>query len=82
MAEASTKEAEVAREERRVFRRVQIAQDFLLVVPFRPSNFKTNLFEMNLPDTKLFDLVLRDIVIENDHAAVFFRLPQLRCHGS
>jgi hypothetical protein len=73
MAETSTKEAEVTREERGLFRRMQVTQDFLLVVPFRASDFKPDLFEVNLPATKLLDLVLRDIVIENDHAAVFFR---------
>ena len=50
-----------------------MTENFLLVVPFRPTDRKTNLLEMNLPATQLLDLILWDVVIEDDHAAVFFR---------
>ena len=53
---------------------MEVAQNFLLVVPFRASHFKPNLLEMNFPTTQLLDLILRNVVIENDHAADFFRL--------
>ena len=46
----------------------------MLVVPLRTSHFKPNLLEVNLPATQLPDLILWDVVIKNDHAAVFFRL--------
>ena len=73
MAKPAAKEAEVARKERRVFRFVQVAQEFLLVIPFGTTYLKPNLPKVNLPFAELLGLVLGDVVIEDDHAAVFFR---------
>jgi len=45
-----------------------------MIFNFKASHFKTNLLEVNFPATQLLDLIPWDVVIENDHAAVFFRL--------
>lgn len=73
MAKPASKEAEVTRKERRLFRCVQVAEYFLLVIPFGTSDLKSDLPEVNLPEAKLLYLILGDVVIEDDHAAVFLR---------
>jgi hypothetical protein len=73
MAEPTAKETEVTCEERRLFSCVQVPQEFLLVIPFGTSYFKTDLPEVNLPEAELLGLILWDVVIEDDHAAVFLR---------
>jgi hypothetical protein len=73
VAKAAAKEAEVTRKERRLFGCVQVAEYFLLVIPFGTSDLKSDLPEVNLRETKLLDLILGDVVIDDDHAAVFLR---------
>jgi hypothetical protein len=73
MTKPPAKEPQVSREERRLFRSMQIAQQFLLVVPFRTTNLKPNLPKVNFANPKLVRLIQRDVVIEDVHAAVFLR---------
>jgi hypothetical protein len=73
VAKPAAKEAEITRKERRLFRCVQVAKYFLLVIPFGTPDLKADLPEVNVPEAKLMDLILWNVVIEDDHAAVFFR---------
>jgi hypothetical protein len=73
MAKTPPKEAEVTRKERCLFRCVQVAEYFLLVIPFGTPYLKSDLPEVNLREPKLLDLIIGDVVIEDDHAAVFLR---------
>ena len=73
MAEPAAKEAEITRKESDFPRGVQVAEYFLLIIPFGTTDLKPDLLEMNFPETKLLDLILRNVVIEDDHAAVFLR---------
>jgi hypothetical protein len=73
VAKTAAKEAEITCKERRLFRCVQVAKYFLLVIPFGTSDLKPDLPEVNLPKAELLGLILGDVVIEDDHAAVFLR---------
>jgi hypothetical protein len=73
VAEPAAKEAEITCKERPLFRCVQVAEYLLLVIPFGTSDLKPNLPEVNLPEAELLDLILGNIVIEDDHAAVLLR---------
>ena len=77
MAKPTAKEAEVTRKERRLFRCVQVAEYFLLIIPFGTSYLKTDLPEVNLREAELPNLILGNVVIEDDHAADFLRLISL-----
>lgn len=74
MPKPTSKEAEITCKERRLFRGVQVAKYFLLIIPFGTADLKPDLPEVNFPEAKLLGLVLWDVVIEDDHAAVFLRL--------
>jgi hypothetical protein len=50
---------------------MQKPENLLLIVPLGTPNFKANLAEMNPAATQLFGLVMGDVVIQYDHAAVF-----------
>jgi hypothetical protein len=56
MAKPTAKEAEVTCKERCLLRRVEVAEYFLLVIPFWTSDFKTDLAEVNLPEAKFVGL--------------------------
>ena len=73
MAEPTAKEAAITRKESDFSRGVQVADYFLLIIPFGTSDLKPDLLEMNFPETKLLDLILGNVVIEDDHAAVLLR---------
>lgn len=73
MAKPTSKEAEIACKERRLFRSVQVAEYLLLIIPFGTSELKPDLPKVNFPEAKLPDLILGNIVIEDDHAAVLLR---------
>jgi hypothetical protein len=73
MAKPPSKESEIARKERRLFRNLQVAEYFLLVIPFGTAHLKPDLPKVNLPEAELLDLILGNIVIEDDHAAVLLR---------
>lgn len=71
MAQSGTKETEIASEKRYLSYPVQVTQDLLLVIPFWPAHLKADLLKVNAPAAQSFRFVLRNIVVENDHAAVF-----------
>jgi hypothetical protein len=73
VAKPAAKEAEVTCKERGLFCGVQVAEYFLLVIPFGTSDLKTDLPEVNLPEAELLDLIFGNVVIEDDHAAVLLR---------
>lgn len=50
-----------------------MAEYFLLVIPFGTSDLKPDLPEVNLPVAELLDLILGNVVIKDDHAAVLLR---------
>ena len=52
---------------------MQVAQEFLLVIPVGSPDLEPDLPKVNLPNAELLGLIFRDVVIEDDHAAVFFR---------
>jgi hypothetical protein len=70
VAEATTKETEITRKERNSLERVQMSQDFLLIQPFRSADFEPDLRDANARFAQQADLILRNVVIEQDHAAV------------
>ena len=73
MAQRGLKEAQIASKERGLFRRVEITKNLLQVFPLGPPNLKTYLSKMNSSTPQLFGFMFRDIVFEDDHAAVCSR---------
>src|SRR5690242_2023178 len=73
MAKSPAKEAKVARKKGRPLSSVQKTKNLLLIVPLRPSNFEADLLEVNAPAAQLVGLVLRNVMVENVHAALLFR---------
>jgi hypothetical protein len=45
-------------------------EDLLLIIPLGSPHFKPDLPKVNPVVAKLFRLVFRDVVVQNDHAAV------------
>lgn len=72
MTEPATAEPVIASKEGRLPCCMQVAKDLLLVIPLRAPDVKADLVEVNPPAAKLLGLVFWDIVIKDDHAAVFF----------
>jgi hypothetical protein len=70
MAQPRTKEPQVAREKSYPFGRMQKSKNFLLIIPFGSSHFKTDLPKTNPTTAKLFGLINWDVMVEDDHAAV------------
>jgi hypothetical protein len=52
---------------------MQEAKDLLMVVPVGPANLKPDLPIMNPSLAKPVRLILRNIVVQNNHAAVLLR---------
>jgi hypothetical protein len=68
VAKPRSKEAKIPRYERGLFLTMKIAEDFLLILPFRPTNFESDLSAANLPAAQQLNLILRDVMIKNDQA--------------
>ena len=63
MTPARAEEPQVARKKRYLLGRMQKPQNLLLIVPLGASDLKTDLPKVNAPASKLFCLVLRDVVV-------------------
>jgi hypothetical protein len=58
---------------------MQVTQNLLLVVPLWPPDLKTDLLAVKLPTAKLIHLILREVMVKDNHAARFlFTLISLR----
>jgi hypothetical protein len=67
-----TKESYVSGEKRHSAGLAKISDYLLSIVPFWATDFISNLAAMQSPTTKRFDFTLRNVVIQQDHAAGFF----------
>lgn len=47
----------------------KVAKNLLLVIPFGTADFDAGLPKVNAPPAKLIDLILRNVVIQKNHAA-------------
>ena len=63
MTPARAEEPYVARKERYLLGRMQEPQNLLLIVPLGASDLKADLLKVNALASKLFCLVLRDVVV-------------------
>ncbi len=73
VTESPTKESLVTGEESEQFPLVQISQYLVKVLPLRTPNFISDLLWSQPRTSQEFYLMFRNIVIEEDHAAVFVR---------
>jgi hypothetical protein len=72
MAQRRTVKTKIASKERRLFNRVQITENFLLIVPLGTPDFESDLTLVNTAAAQPLHLVMGDVVIKYDQAA--FRL--------
>jgi len=70
MTQRRAEESQVAREKRYLFSRMQKPKNLLLIIPLGSPHFKPDLAKVNSPSPKLLRLVVGDVVVQNDHAAV------------
>lgn len=70
MTEPAAVEAQVTGKEGHLLGCVEIAKDLLLIGLLWAPHLKADLSEVDAPSAGLFGLALRDVVVQNDHAAV------------
>ena len=71
MAQLATKKSLVTGKESSIFLAMEIAKDFFKVLPFRAAYFAAYLLRSESCQAQALDLMLRNVVIKDNHAAVF-----------
>ncbi len=64
-----TEKTEIARKKRCRLLAMKIAQNLLLIIPFRPPDSMPDLSKMNAQAFQLFCLIIGNVVIKDNHAA-------------